>query len=129
MGELMQIGELARRTDVSQRTIRYYEQLGLLQPAEREGAGYRYYDEQTIKRLEKIAALKNLGLSLEEVVEVIELFFADPSAYVRGKRKTLEILRAHLAEADARLAELKTTRGELQRNILRIESSLENKSA
>jgi MerR family copper efflux transcriptional regulator len=129
MGELMQIGELARRTDVSQRTIRYYEQLGLLQPAEREGAGYRYYDEQTIKRLEKIAALKNLGLSLEEVVEVIELFFADSSAYLRGKRKTLEILRAHLAEADARLIELKTTRGELQRNILRIESSLESKSA
>jgi MerR family copper efflux transcriptional regulator len=129
MGELMQIGELARRTDVSQRTIRYYEQLGLLQPAEREGAGYRYYDEQTIKRLEKIAALKNLGLSLEEVVEVIELFFADSSAYLRGKRKTLEILRAHLAEADARLIELKTTRGELQRNILRIESYLESKSA
>lgn len=129
MGELMQIGELARRTDVSQRTIRYYEQLGLLQPAEREGAGYRYYDEQTIKRLEKIAALKNLGLSLEEVVEVIELFFADSSAYLRGKRKTLEILRTHLAEADARLIELKTTRGELQRNILRIESYLESKPA
>jgi MerR family transcriptional regulator, copper efflux regulator len=129
MGELMQIGELARRTDVSQRTIRYYEQLGLLQPAEREGAGYRYYDEQTIKRLEKIAALKNLGLSLEEVVEVIELFFADSSAYLRGKRKTLEILRTHLAEADARLIELKTTRGELQRNILRIENYLENKPA
>ena len=55
LSSLMRIGELSDRAGVSHRTIHYYERLGLIKPAEREGAGYRYYDEITVKRLEKIA--------------------------------------------------------------------------
>lgn len=46
----MQIGELSERAKVSHRTIHYYERLGLVKPAEREGVGYRYYDEVSVKR-------------------------------------------------------------------------------
>lgn len=53
---LMRIGELAERAGVSHRTIHYYEGLGLLQPAEREGVGYRYYDETSLRRINKIGA-------------------------------------------------------------------------
>ncbi|ENO84588.1 transcriptional regulator [Thauera linaloolentis 47Lol = DSM 12138] len=116
----MQIGELSERAGVSHRTIHYYERLGLLQPAEREGAGYRYYDEMALKRLEKIAALKRLGLSLDEIAMVIDLYFKDATG-IEGKEKVLEILRGQLARADAQLVELQAFKRDLEANIERMQ--------
>ncbi|WP_282572036.1 MerR family transcriptional regulator [Roseomonas acroporae] len=116
---LMQIGELAERAGVSHRTIHYYERLGLLAPAARQGGGYRYYDETALKRLEKIAALKRLGLDLGEIAQVIDLYFVDPIG-LRGKEKVLEILERHQAETTARLRELGRFREELDANIARM---------
>ncbi|MFT3691133.1 MerR family transcriptional regulator [Paenirhodobacter sp.] len=116
----MQIGELAQRAKVSHRTIHYYERLGLLHPAEREGAGYRYYDDMALKRLEKIAALKRLGLNLEEIAAVLDLYFVDATG-IRGKEKVLEILQAQLAKADTQLHELTAFRRDLASNIARME--------
>ena len=115
----MQIGELAERAGVSHRTIHYYERLGLGMPAEREGAGYRYYDEIAVKRLEKIAALKRLGLSLDEVAAVIDLYFEDGTG-IKGKAKVLEILQTQLAKADAQLQELTTFKRDVEVNIARM---------
>lgn len=115
----MQIGSLAEKAGVSQRTIHYYERLGLLAPMEREGAGYRYYDASALQRLEKIAVLKRLGLSLEEIGAVIDLYFEDPSG-LSGKRKVLEILEAQRARTDAQLGELAAFRRDLDENIDRI---------
>lgn len=116
----MQIGELSERAGVSHRTIHYYERLGLVKPAEREGAGYRYYDETALKRLEKIAALKRLGLSLEEIAAVIDLYFEDATG-IRGKEKVLEILESQLARADAQIGELQAFRRDLIANIARMQ--------
>ncbi len=115
----MQIGELAERAGVSHRTVHYYERLGLLAPAQREGSGYRYYDEICLNRLEKIAALKRLGLSLEEIGQVIDLYFTDATG-IKGKEKVLEILRDHLAATDEKLEKLSSFRGELDDNIRRM---------
>lgn len=115
----MQIGELSERAGVSHRTIHYYERLGLVKPAEREGAGYRYYDEIAVKRLEKIAALKRLGLSLDEVAAVIDLYFEDGTG-IKGKAKVLEILQTQLAKADAQLQELTTFKRDVEVNIARM---------
>ena len=115
----MQIGELSERAEVSHRTIHYYERLGLLKPAEREGSGYRYYDETALKRLEKIAALKRLGLSLDEIAGVINLYFEDETG-IKGKEKVLEILKLQLAKADVQLAELSQFKRDLKANIARI---------
>lgn len=115
----MQIGELSERAGVSHRTIHYYERLGLLKPAEREGAGYRYYDETALKRLEKIAALKRLGLSLDEIATVVDLYFKDANG-IEGKEKVLEILQGQLAKVDAQLVELKAFRRDLEANIERM---------
>lgn len=116
----MQIGELARRAGVSHRTIHYYERLGLLKPAEREGGGYRYYDETAVRRLEKIAALKRLGLSLDEIAAVIDLYFEDATG-IRGKEKVLGILEAQRARVDAQLAELTAFRSDLAASIARMQ--------
>lgn len=116
----MQIGELSERANVSHRTIHYYERLGLLRPAEREGAGYRYYDDTALKRLEKIAALKRLGLNLDEIAAVLDLYFVDATG-IKGKEKVLEILQAQLAKADTHLHELTAFKRDLEDNIARME--------
>ncbi len=115
----MQIGELSERAGVSHRTIHYYERLGLVKPAEREGAGYRYYDDTAAKRLEKIAALKRLGLSLDEIAAVIDLYFEDASG-IRGKERVLDILQAQLDKTNAQLDELSTFKRDLENNITRM---------
>ncbi|MEM7777003.1 MAG: MerR family transcriptional regulator [Pseudomonadota bacterium] len=118
--DLMKIGDLARRAGVSHRTIHYYERLGLLRPVEREGVGYRYFNEEAVTRLEKIAALKRLGLSLDEIASVIDLYFEDATG-IRGKRRVLEILRGQLARTDQQILELKGFRAEVEENIARVE--------
>ncbi|WP_210185117.1 MerR family transcriptional regulator [Sinorhizobium sp. NFACC03] len=120
MSSLMQIGELSERAGVSHRTIHYYERLGLVTPAEREGTGYRYYDEVAVKRLEKIAALKRLGLSLDEVAAVIDLYFEDASG-IKSKERVLEILQAQLVNANAQLDELSAFKRDLESNITRMQ--------
>ncbi len=110
--ERMQIGELANQAGVSQRTIHYYESLGILRPTKREGQGYRYYDHTALERLHKINVLKKLGLSLDEISQVIDLYFEDPGG-IRGKQQVLVILEKHLAETDERLSELQKFRDDL----------------
>ena len=116
----MRIGELARRAEVTPRTVRYYESIGLLPPGEREGSGQHYYSDETVARLRKIEQLKHLGLSLDEIGQVIDLYFSDPSG-VRAKQKVVAMLRAHLADVDAKVATLGQLRSELQAHIHRFE--------
>lgn len=61
------IGDLAEKVGLSVRTLRYYEELGLLKPSERTDAGHRLYLEADIMRLQQIVSLRQLGLSLEEI--------------------------------------------------------------
>lgn len=116
---LMRIGELSERAGVSHRTIHYYERLGLLQPAERKGTGYRYYDETSLRRLNKIVALKHLGLSLEEIGQVIDLYFEDATG-IKGKQKVLGILEGQRTRTDAQIGELTAFRDVLDARIRRL---------
>ena len=124
MNERMRIGDLTERAEVTPRTVRYYESIGLLPPGEREGHGQHYYTEETLARLRKIDQLKKLGLSLDEIRDVIDLYFIDPSG-VQPKRKVLTILRRHLADADHKIGALQQFRADLQANITRFERWLE----
>ncbi|WP_217595798.1 MerR family transcriptional regulator [Cohnella sp. GbtcB17] len=120
----MRIGDLTERAGVTQRTVRYYESIGLLPSGEREGNGHHYYTEETVARLQKIDQLKKVGLSLEEIRDVIELYFTDTSE-VLPKRKVLGILYRHLADTDQKLEALGQFRSDLQSNIERFERWLE----
>jgi DNA-binding transcriptional MerR regulator len=122
----MRIGELADQAGVTPRTIRYYEGLGLLGPSEREGHGFRYYTEAELTRLKKIDVLKQLGLTLEEIGEVIPLYCEDPTGLL-GKRRVLEILEAQLAETDEKIIALQRFRSEIQINIEKIRQFIEQK--
>ena len=72
----MKIGEVAKRSGVGIETIRFYEREGLLQEPERRPSGYRQYDESTVERLEYIRRAKELGFTLAEIRELLELSFA-----------------------------------------------------
>lgn len=124
----MRIGELAQKAGVTPRTIRYYENLGLLSPSEREGTGFRYYTETELAKLQKIDCLKSLGLTLEEITTVIDLYFED-STGLRGKQKVLSILQTHLKETDEKIAALAQFRLDLQTSISKIEQSIEGISS
>jgi DNA-binding transcriptional MerR regulator len=69
----LQIGEVADRTGVTQRTLRFYEERGLLKPPSRMEGGFRLYSEEDVDRVEQIKRLQNLlGLTLAEIKEMVE---------------------------------------------------------
>ncbi len=65
--EAIRVGELAKRTGVSVRTLHYYEEIGLLAPSRRSDAGYRLYADADVVRLQQIMSLRQLGFSLEQI--------------------------------------------------------------
>jgi MerR family transcriptional regulator, copper efflux regulator len=71
--ELLQIGQVAERTGLSLRTIRFYEENGLVRPTSRTEGGFRLYSEDDVARLEVIKRMKPLGFSLEEMQELLTL--------------------------------------------------------
>jgi DNA-binding transcriptional MerR regulator len=122
----MRIGDVTERAGVTHRTIRYYESIGLIPPGEREGSGQHYYNEETVARLRKIDQLKKLGLSLEEIRGVIDLYFTDPSG-LQPKQKVLAILRRHLSDAEQKVDALQLFIADLRSNIERFERWLEER--
>ena len=69
----LQIGEVAERTGLTQRTLRFYEEKGLLKPPTRMEGGFRLYSEADIQRLERIKRLQQLlGFSLAEIKEMVD---------------------------------------------------------
>ncbi|WP_397570323.1 heavy metal-responsive transcriptional regulator [Schlesneria sp. T3-172] len=75
----MKIGEIARLSDTGIDTIRFYERQGLLQEPERRPSGYRLYYERTVERLKYIRRAKDLGFTLAQIRELLDLSFVNPS--------------------------------------------------
>lgn len=96
MGEHMQIGEVAERTGLSLRTIRYYEEVGLAVPSARSQGGFRLYTEPDVERLELIKRMKPLGFQLEEMRDLLAILDPQPGA-------------PQLDDPTARLAEFSAT--------------------
>ena len=69
----LQIGEVAQRTGVTQRTLRFYEEKGLLRPPSRMDGGFRLYSEEDVKRVDHIRRLQDLlGISLADIKEMVD---------------------------------------------------------
>lgn len=111
----LSIGELATRSGVSAEAIRYYEREQVVPAAARGGPGrYRRYGEADVERLQFIRRARELGFSLDEVRELLALNDGSPS---RPCTDVNRIARAHLAQVDAKLAQLGALRAELDRVI------------
>lgn len=70
--KLWKVGELAKQTGITVRTLHYYDQIGLLSPSQHSDAGHRLYNEADIARLQQIMSLKQLGFALEEIKKLID---------------------------------------------------------
>ena len=111
----LSIGALAEQTGVTPEAIRYYEREGVIPPATRTGAGsYRQYGTADAERLRFVRRARDLGFSLEEVRELLALASGDPN---RPCGNVNQIAHAHLAQVDAKLAQLRALRRELNRLI------------
>lgn len=112
----MRIGELARRTGVSRRSLRYYEQHGLLH-ARRGGNDWRDYDEPAVDRVRAIAELLASGLTLDGVKDLVPCLDDHDPERCEDTELPARTYRARLAEVDDRLAALQDTRERLTRKL------------
>jgi DNA-binding transcriptional MerR regulator len=100
------IGRFARKAAVSQRTLRFYDRLGLLPPARYTPAGYRLYDDEELVRLQQILALKFLGFSLDEVKAFLA---AGPSRLQEVLHQQKAMMREKRAQLDAIVTAIEET--------------------
>lgn len=107
------IGDLSRLSEVKVPTIRYYEQVGLLAPAERSEGNQRRYDPSGLERLRFIRHGRDLGLSIEAIGELIRLskHLQEPCAAAD------EIAASHLATVRDKIARLQRLEVELERMV------------
>lgn len=106
------ISELANEFNISTRTIRYYEELGLLNPNRDNNNKYRRYSRADRARLKLILRGKRFGFSLEEIREMIELFEVDQTG-VKQLQRALEYGDQKITEIDDRIRELNELKEEL----------------
>jgi DNA-binding transcriptional MerR regulator len=106
----LRIGELAQTSGVSAKTIRYYEEIGLLPPAHRAGNSYRLYQIEDIRRLRFIRNARSLDFSLDDLKEVLALREQGeaPCRYVA------RLLEQKLAEIEERIGQMQELQQELQ---------------
>jgi DNA-binding transcriptional MerR regulator len=109
----IRIGDLAHRTGLTERTIRYYEELGLLESVKRLDGGVRVYTDDDVRRLKYIRKLKTLGLSLQEMLELENLYRRHRSNRTVLPR-LMELLDSHLGTLDAKMNELRALRDEIR---------------
>ena len=113
----MLIGEVARRSGVPAKTLRYYEDIGLLHAPARTPSGYRTFDDRVLDRLAFIRSAQAIGLSLGEIRSIVAL--RDDGETPCGH--VLELLRARSSEIGRTIRELRALQLELTRLVERAE--------
>ncbi len=134
----LQIGEVAEQLKLTPRTLRYYEEIGLLEPPSRMEGGFRLYSAADINRLENIVQLKRLlGFSLAEIKQVVEAMESlkllrqesrqagDLETKRDSLRMGLEILEQQVEVLDGRLGQIAELRDRYHERSLRVRERLE----
>jgi MerR family transcriptional regulator, copper efflux regulator len=98
----MNIGQAARASGVSAKMIRYYEQIGLVRPADRTDSNYRSFDAKNVNELRFIKRARSLGFSVEEIANLLSLW----QDRGRPSREVKAIADSHVADLEARIAEM-----------------------
>ena len=124
MAEYMKIGELAKQTGLSIRTLHYYDEIGLLSPSHRTDVGYRLYSNQDIIRLQQIVSLRQLGFSLKEIHECLKNpdFSLQQTIDLHRARvkEQMNLSRTLLKRLDVISTELQTTQSVAVDNLIQV---------
>ena len=133
---LVQIGELAKQLGITTRTIRYYEEIGLMGLSQRVGTGARLYDRNDIRRLKFILKIKELGLGLKEMQELAENFDTQNQSFDNQQHqftvitpKLLEILDLHIYKVDEKISKLSSLRKDIVDYRIRILDTLKEQDS
>ena len=126
----LQIGEVADRTGVTQRTLRFYEEKGLLKPPSRLEGGFRLYSEDDVRRVEQIKRLQSLlGLTLADIKEMVEAeeikmqlraeYRRDAEVSERKAKiaRAIEVTEGQVAVIDQKLAALQEMKEHLEQKL------------
>jgi DNA-binding transcriptional MerR regulator len=106
---MFQINELSKYANVSPKTIRYYEDVGLLTSPVRASNNYRLYDEHDVERLRFIRSARSLDFSIEEIAQVLSTL----DRHETPCNHVVELLRKHLSDIEARIQDLEKLKEEL----------------
>lgn len=117
------IGEIGKLLDLSTRTIRYYEEIGLLNTVKRIEGGRRIFTDEDLRRLRFIKKLKLLGLSLGEMAE-LENHYNRHRTNKKVLPKVAELLRRHSTEIESRINELGKLKKEINDYLAHIEGKI-----
>jgi DNA-binding transcriptional MerR regulator len=104
------IGRLAEQSGTTAKTVRFYEQAGLIPPAERAENGYRTYSQADVERLRFIRAARTLGFSLDDLRDILAL--RDHGE--RPCQQVMELLQSRLSDIDAQIEQLRALRREMR---------------
>jgi MerR family transcriptional regulator, repressor of the yfmOP operon len=121
--EFTSIGQLAKNLEMSQRTIRYYEEIGLLNSIKRIEGGRRIYTDVDLRRLKLIKRLKIMGMTLSEMQE-LEAMWTYEKSNEKVLKRLLELLGNHLKRLDDRIADLDILRHEITEYQERIQAKI-----
>lgn len=122
---LYTIGETTKITGLSPRILHLHEERGLIKTVRKSKNGNRYFDKQSLYRLEKIKQLQLIGLSLDEIAEVIDLYFSADDYGVSGKKAALKILHKQLSDIEQKEQEINTLKEDIIRSIAKLEVLLQ----
>jgi len=106
----MNISEAARRSGLSAKTIRYYEDIGLIAPAERSENGYRQYDSKSLEELQFLARAREVGFDLEECRQLLDL----QGGHHRQSRHARELVLEKSSQLQVRIGQLQAMQDVLQ---------------
>ena len=109
----VQIGALAKELGITTRTIRYYEEIGLMGAAERRQGSTRTYENDDILRLKFILKIKGLGLSLKEIQELSDIFDINDQDFSTITPKLIEMLDHHIEVLDEKMVNLSSLRQDI----------------
>lgn len=106
--EHMQISDLAEKLGITTRTIRLYEKMGLVELPKRTDGKVRYYEKEDIKRFKFVLKVKELGLTLEEMKELADLFDKEQKVPEKIMPRLIELLSTHLSNIKQKIATLQS---------------------
>jgi len=115
---LLRISELAAQAGVPASTLRYYERIGLIEPVARGDNGYRMYDPRSLERLAFIGRAKRLGMSLDDVSTLVDVWFAGECEPLQEKLRAF--VTGRIAELHAQIAEESAFERQMQRILVRL---------
>jgi DNA-binding transcriptional MerR regulator len=121
--QMYTIGDLARELDISTRTIRYYEERGLLRPQRTANTQQRLYTPGDRVRLKLLLRARGLGFRLEDIRELFEIYDATHDEKLQGKRLRQMVVE-RLAQIEAQLRDLTDLRNELRDALVAVDRQI-----